>query len=168
MTRQLAELDKLKAEFISVASHELKTPMNVIIGYLELLKEGIYGPLSPKQIEIAATIEKQAQTLTRLVRQLLDVSRFEAGGGRVEPRTVIWRGFLHHLEAAFQGSARAARIAFRVQRVRDAAPGSHLGRGSHQRGARQPAIERVQVHRPGRGGHAGRGQRRVRRHNYHS
>jgi signal transduction histidine kinase len=116
MVRQLAELDKLKAEFISVASHELKTPMNVIIGYLELLKDGIYGPLTPKQIEVAATIEKQAQTLTRLIRRLLDVSRFEAGGGKVEPRTIDLPRFLDHLEAAFQGLAVQRGIAFRVKR----------------------------------------------------
>ncbi|MEX1187092.1 MAG: HAMP domain-containing sensor histidine kinase [Gemmatimonadaceae bacterium] len=115
MTRQLAELDKLKAEFISIASHELKTPINVIIGYLELLQEGIYGPLSPKQTEVAATMEKQAQTLTRLARQLLDVSRFEAGGGRVEPRKVDLARFLQHLEAAFQGLAVQRTIAFSVQ-----------------------------------------------------
>ena len=47
MTRQLAELDKLKAEFVSVASHELKTPINVIIGYLQLLEEGVYGRVDP-------------------------------------------------------------------------------------------------------------------------
>ena len=115
MTRQLAELDKLKAEFISIASHELKTPINVILGYLELLQEGIYGPLSPKQTEVAATMEKQAQTLTRLARQLLDVSRFEAGGGRVEPRKVDLARFLQHLEAAFQGLAAQRGIAFSVQ-----------------------------------------------------
>ena len=45
--RQLAELDKLKAEFVSVASHELKTPINVMIGYLQLLEDGIYGQLTP-------------------------------------------------------------------------------------------------------------------------
>lgn len=116
MVRQLAELDKLKAEFISVASHELKTPMNVIIGYLELLKEGIYGPLTPKQVEVASTIEKQAQTLTRLIRRLLDVSRFEAGGGKIEPREVDLPVFLDHLEAAFQGLAVQRGIAFTVQR----------------------------------------------------
>ncbi len=115
MTRQLAELDKLKAEFISVASHELKTPINVILGYLELLQEGIYGPMSPKQAEVTATMEKQAQTLTRLARQLLDVSRFEAGGGRVEPRKVHLARFLQHLEAAFQGLAAQRGIAFTVQ-----------------------------------------------------
>ncbi|MGI8618631.1 MAG: sensor histidine kinase [Gemmatimonadaceae bacterium] len=117
MVRQLAELDKLKAEFISVASHELKTPINVIIGYLELLREGIYGEMTPKQIEIAATIEKQAQTLTRLIRQLLDVSRFEAGGGKVDPRRVDLPRFLDHLEAAFQGLAVQRGITFRVQRA---------------------------------------------------
>ncbi|CAN5687424.1 hypothetical protein BH23GEM1_BH23GEM1_08820 [soil metagenome] len=116
MARQLAELDKLKAEFISVASHELKTPINVIIGYLELLREGIYGELSPRQMEIAATIEKQAQTLTRLIRQLLDVSRFEAGGGKIDPRKVDLEHFLHHLEAAFQGLAVQRGIAFTVHR----------------------------------------------------
>ena len=116
MARQLAELDKLKAEFISVASHELKTPINVIIGYLELLQEGIYGDLAPKQKEVTATIEKQAQTLTRLIRQLLDVSRFEAGGGRVEPRKVDLPRFLHHLETAFQGLSVQRGVAFAVER----------------------------------------------------
>ena len=118
MARQLAELDKLKAEFISIASHELKTPINVIIGYLELLREGIYGPLAPKQLEVAATIEKQAQTLTRLIRQLLDVSRFEAGGGKIEPRKVDLPKFVDHLEAAFQGLAVQRGITFRVIRGR--------------------------------------------------
>jgi HAMP domain-containing protein len=46
MSRQLVELDKLKAEFVSIASHELKTPINVILGYLTLMQEGVYGPLS--------------------------------------------------------------------------------------------------------------------------
>ena len=116
MVRQLAELDKLKAEFISVASHELKTPINVIIGYLELLQEGIYGQMAPKQVEVTATIEKQAQTLTRLIRQLLDVSRFEAGGGRVEPRKVDLQRFLHSLEAAFHGLSVQRGVSFSVER----------------------------------------------------
>ncbi|MGI8618373.1 MAG: sensor histidine kinase, partial [Gemmatimonadaceae bacterium] len=116
MTRQLAELDKLKAEFISVASHELKTPINVIVGYLELLREGIYGAMPPKQVEVCGIIEKQAHTLTRLTRQLLDVSRFEAGGGKLDPRKVDPARFLDHLEAAFQGLAVQRGITFTVQR----------------------------------------------------
>jgi len=59
MARQLSELERLRAEFVGVASHELKTPINVIIGYLDLLKEGIYGEPTPQQMEILDETEKQ-------------------------------------------------------------------------------------------------------------
>ncbi|MEO7084015.1 MAG: HAMP domain-containing sensor histidine kinase [Gemmatimonadaceae bacterium] len=119
MTRQLMELDKLKAEFVSVASHELKTPINVIVGYLQLLDEGVYGPLTPKQTEIHKTVANQAQTLSRLVKQLLDVSRFEAGGGRLEPRQIRLDRLLKELESAFHVLALQREIVFKV----DEAPG---------------------------------------------
>jgi signal transduction histidine kinase len=119
MTSQLAELDKLKAEFVSVASHELKTPINVIVGYLELLQENIYGELNPKQREICATLGKQAQTLTRLVKRLLDISRFEAGGGKLERRQIDLDRFLHTFESSFQVLALQREISFRVVRGDD-------------------------------------------------
>ena len=116
MARQLAELDKLKAEFVSIASHELKTPLNVILGYLQLMEEGVYGPLTEKQNQVLATIEAQCQSLTRLVKQLLDVSRFEAGGGKLEPRTMKLSLFLRELESAFQVLAMQRGITFVVTR----------------------------------------------------
>jgi signal transduction histidine kinase len=119
MSRQLAELDKLKAEFVSVASHELKTPINVVIGYLQLLDEGVYGSLTPKQREICGTLESQAQALSRLVKQLLDVSRFDAGGGRIDTRPMDLGQFLGDLERAFDVLARQRGIAFRVVRGPD-------------------------------------------------
>ena len=116
MSRQLAELDKLKAEFVSIASHELKTPINVILGYLTLMREGVYGPLTEKQQPITATIEAQARTLARLASQLLDVSRFEAGGGRIEPRPVDLGAMLDELERTFHVLAVQRNIDFRVLR----------------------------------------------------
>jgi signal transduction histidine kinase len=116
MSAQLAELDKLKAEFVSVASHELKTPINVIGGYLQLLEEGVYGPLTPKQLEVCATIAAQCDSLARLVRQLLDVSRFEAGGGKIEPRRFVLRTFLDDLERAFHVLALQRGVRLRVTR----------------------------------------------------
>ena len=116
MTRQLTELDKLKAEFVSVASHELKTPINVMIGYLQLLDEGVYGSLNPKQQEVHRTLALQANTLARLVKQLLDVSRFEAGGGRLEPRPVQLDDVLSELENAFHVLAVQREIHFGVER----------------------------------------------------
>jgi signal transduction histidine kinase len=114
MSQQLAELDKLKAEFVSVASHELKTPINVILGYLQLMQQGIYGPLSGKQTEILSTVEAQGRTLARLAAQLLDVTRFEAGGGRIEPRTLQLVALLEDLERAFHVLAVQRGIDFRL------------------------------------------------------
>ena len=114
MSKQLAELDKLKAEFVSVASHELKTPINVILGYLQLMQEGIYGPLSKKQLEIIQTVEAQGRTLARLAAQLLDVTRFEAGGGRIEPRAVQLASLLQDLERAFHVLAVQRDVEFRL------------------------------------------------------
>jgi signal transduction histidine kinase len=116
MAGQLAELDKLKAEFVSIASHELKTPINVIIGYLQLLEEGIYGPLSPKQREVHKTLTSQVGQLQRLVVQLLDVSRFEAGGGRLEPRPIALGKMFDELEHAFQVLAHQRGVEFTVER----------------------------------------------------
>ncbi|HEX2781385.1 MAG TPA: HAMP domain-containing sensor histidine kinase, partial [Gemmatimonadaceae bacterium] len=120
MAKQLAELDKLKAEFVSVASHELKTPINVIIGYLQLLEQGVYGPVSPKQEEILRTLEGQASSLARLTMQLLDVSRFEAGGGNITPRPIELRAFLVELETAFRVLAQQRGIALEVSWSDDA------------------------------------------------
>ena len=114
MAKQLAELDKLKAEFVSIASHELKTPINVILGYLQLMEEGAYGDLNPKQDEILRTVETQAQTLARLSKQLLDVSRFEAGGGSIAPRPIELRAFLVELEAGFRVLAQQRGVGLHV------------------------------------------------------
>ncbi|MBR9990792.1 MAG: HAMP domain-containing protein [Gemmatimonadetes bacterium] len=84
MTRQLADLDRMKADFMSVATHELKTPINVVSGYAELIQEGVYGEVSEKQQIALTSIQEQSRILTQLVNQLLDISRLEAGGLRLE------------------------------------------------------------------------------------
>jgi signal transduction histidine kinase len=116
MVQQLKQLDQLKAEFVSVASHELKTPINVIIGYLQLLQENVYGDLTPQQREICLTLASQAQALSRLVRQLLDVSRFEAGGGKLELRPMPFGPFLAELETTFRVLAIQRGVRFQVDR----------------------------------------------------
>jgi signal transduction histidine kinase len=119
MARQLQELDRLKAEFVSIASHELKTPVNVMLGYLQLLQENVYGELTPRQREICDTLTSQTQLLSRLVRQLLDVSRFEAGGGKLEVKPVVLEDFLSDLERAFRVLAMQRDVGFEVRREHD-------------------------------------------------
>ena len=119
MASQLAELDRLKAEFISVASHELKTPINVIIGYVELLQDGVYGEVNPKQKDVLGTLMKQANSLTRLVKRLLDISRFEASGGKLDVREIHLQRFLTNLESSFRVLANQRGIDFSVRHAPD-------------------------------------------------
>jgi signal transduction histidine kinase len=119
MAAQLEELDRLKAEFVSIATHELKTPVNVMLGYLQLLQENVYGELTEKQRDIAGTLVSQTQQLSRLIRQLLDVSRFDAGGGKLETRPVVLAEFLDDLEKAFRVLALQREVSFEVKSDRD-------------------------------------------------
>jgi len=114
MARQLAELDKIKAEFVSVASHELKTPINVVLGYVQLLSEELYGPLTDKQRKVTAILEQQTKTLARLVKQLLDVTRFEAGTVKLDARPLELRQMLKELEQAFRVLADQRGIRFHL------------------------------------------------------
>lgn len=98
MAKRLGELDRLKAEFVSMASHELKTPLNVILGYLTLLDDAVYGPLNDKQRDVIHTLERQSHSLNRLVRQLLDVSKYDAGGATLNLQPLNSRAFLAELE----------------------------------------------------------------------
>jgi signal transduction histidine kinase len=116
MTETLAELDRLKAEFVGLATHELKTPINVIGGYSELLREGLYGDLSDRQREVLGLVQDQTRSLTRLVNQLLDLSRLEAGGLRIEPEPVSIATLFDEVEGSFRALATQKQIDFIVER----------------------------------------------------
>jgi signal transduction histidine kinase len=120
MTEQLTELDRLKAEFVSVASHEIKTPLSVIRGYVSLLADGIYGEVSDVQKKTLEAVSDQVDRLTRLVHRLLDISRFEAGGGRLELRRINVRDFLDELTGGFHVLAFQNGIDFSVNVAGDA------------------------------------------------
>jgi len=114
MTAQLAELERLKAEFISVGSHELKTPLSVIQGYASLLLEGLYGEIDEEQRDALNAIKSQTARLTQMVQQLLDISRFEAGGMRLDCRPLQLPAFLKELASGFQPLAHQNQIDFRL------------------------------------------------------
>jgi signal transduction histidine kinase len=126
MTRQLAELDRLKAEFVSVASHEIKTPLSVIRGYASLLEDGIYGEVSEQQQKALHSISDQTERLARLVQRLLDISRFEAGGGRLECKEIALRPFLADLAHGFDVLAYQNEISFALE-VADDLPEALVG-----------------------------------------
>ncbi|RPJ00051.1 MAG: PAS domain-containing protein, partial [Chloroflexi bacterium] len=81
ITREV-EVDRLKSEFVSTVSHELRTPMTSIKGYADLLLLGAAGEVSEQQQRFLETIKQNADRLSVLVNDLLDISRIDQG--RVE------------------------------------------------------------------------------------
>jgi len=75
----LREVDRLKTEFVATASHELRTPLATLQMGVNLLLEGAAGPLSVAQVEVLATCRQETARLERLLGELLDLSRLEAG-----------------------------------------------------------------------------------------
>ena len=76
---QLMEANRLKSEFLANISHELRTPMNSIIGFSDTLVQGVYGDLSDKQRDRLITIKRNAGNLLNIINDLLDISKIEAG-----------------------------------------------------------------------------------------
>jgi signal transduction histidine kinase len=81
---QVREVNQAKSEFMSTASHELKIPMTSIKGYAKLLSMGAVGSLTEQQREFLGVISNNVDRMDRLVGDLLDVSRIEAGRIRLE------------------------------------------------------------------------------------
>jgi PAS domain S-box-containing protein len=75
----LEEVARAKSDFVSMVSHELRSPVTSIIGYLELLADGSYGPLAPTQSETLGIVARNASRLEQLIADLLTLSRLETG-----------------------------------------------------------------------------------------
>jgi signal transduction histidine kinase len=88
MTQRLEDLDRLKTEFVGVASHELKTPINVIQGYTELIEEELGGDLTQNQRDILDRIADQTRSMARMVSHLMDISKLETGSYQMELEVV--------------------------------------------------------------------------------
>jgi len=76
---ELKKTDRLKSEFIANISHELRTPLNSIIGFSKVILKGIDGPVTEKQKEDLALINRSGRHLLDLITQILDFSKLEAG-----------------------------------------------------------------------------------------
>lgn len=77
--RELARVAAIKGDALTAMAHDLRAPLNSLIGYASLLREGAFGALTGEQREIAATLERQALEVVDLLGATLDVARLEAG-----------------------------------------------------------------------------------------
>ena len=94
LSQELLRVNRAKSEFLANVSHELRTPLTAVVGFAELLKDGVYGALSPRQTGPVERIEASAAHLRTLVDQVLDLAKMAAGRLEVHPELVDLRQFV--------------------------------------------------------------------------
>jgi len=86
--RQLQRLDEAKNEFISMASHQLRTPLTSIKGYLDMMLEGDLGKISPTQRAVLREAFSSSERMVRLINDFLNVSRLQTGKFTIDKQSV--------------------------------------------------------------------------------
>lgn len=97
--QELSQANRLKSEFLANISHELRTPMNAIIGFSEAMMNGLYGSVTEKQIDRLGSILRNARNLLNLIEDLLDISRIGANRLQLNYEAVP---IFHELKAAIE------------------------------------------------------------------
>ncbi|MGH7619572.1 MAG: ATP-binding protein [Gemmatimonadaceae bacterium] len=103
MTERLDELDRMKREFVSKVSHDLKTPLSSMQETTAVILDEVPGPLTPKQRQLLVINQESGQRLYAMITKLLDLSRIEAGLGierqPLNMTALLERSIDHHVEA---------------------------------------------------------------------
>lgn len=108
--REQKRVDKLKDELISVVSHELRTPLTVIKGSINNLLDGITGILNDKQRTVLSTTKRNADRLSRLIDDLLDLSRLESGHVKVNRKQITPASLIQDIVQNFHPQAEQGKI----------------------------------------------------------
>jgi len=94
LSSELLRANRTKSEFLANVSHELRTPLNAIVGFVELMRDGFYGELTPRQAAPVQRIEASASHLRELVDQVLDLAKMTAGRLEVHSELLEMRPFI--------------------------------------------------------------------------
>ena len=98
--RELAAASRHKSEFLANVSHELRTPMNAILGFNELILDGIYGDV-PSEVKVPLTdIQNSGKHLLRLINNVLDLSKIEAGRMELTPAEYLVQDTVERVRAS--------------------------------------------------------------------
>jgi two-component system sensor histidine kinase/response regulator len=102
VNERLQEHDQRRSKFVSVASHELRTPMTSIKGFVENMLDGLTGQLSERQEHYLQRVKHNVDRLTRIINQLLDWSRLDVGRIEIKPESLHIDEFVRDVVESFQ------------------------------------------------------------------
>ena len=106
--------NQAKSEFLANVSHELRTPLNAIVGFVELLRDGFYGDLSPRQVPPVDRIAASASHLRHLVDQVLDIAKIAAGRLEVHSETIVLRPFVLNIASELESLVSEKGLSFSI------------------------------------------------------
>jgi len=112
---RLKELNEMKNVFVSNVAHEFRTPVAAMQGYLENLRDGIYGPVTSEQKETMAAMLKTIRRVLRLTRDMLDISKIEAGKLELDHQDVDLAKVVREAAKTFEIEASKKRIKLVLQ-----------------------------------------------------
>ena len=108
--RELKKLDGLKDDFLAMVSHDLRAPMTCIAGYAELMRERL-GRIDLEEQKLCLdTVVNESHRLSRLINNLLDLQRLEAGKLELEIHPLDLARLIQEAVTSFQGAAQAKRV----------------------------------------------------------
>ncbi|MEM9568590.1 MAG: response regulator [Cyanobacteria bacterium P01_E01_bin.34] len=117
IANDITERKRLENEFISLVSHELKTPMNSMIGALDLLGTGQLGTLTARGQKMIEMAINNAERLVRLVNDILDLERMKSGTLSMHPRICNVPTLFQQAKTVMQPMAQAAQVQLQVEPV---------------------------------------------------
>jgi PAS domain S-box-containing protein len=112
---------RTKSEFLATMGHELRTPLSIVLGYTDLLTQGIFGPVREQEVSALRLIQRNAFELLDLITAILDLSRLEAGRLPLEVNEIQVPALLEEIKADTQGVWERSKLAV-VWKVEDNLP----------------------------------------------
>lgn len=116
---ELEQAVEARARLVRGITHDLKNPLTAIVGYAELLEQGIKGPLSAAQFESVTRIHRSGESLLALIGDLLDMSRAESGRLEIRPRQTSIASVIQDAVQEYAASAAAAGHRLNVEILTD-------------------------------------------------
>ncbi|HLO85436.1 MAG TPA: ATP-binding protein [Nostocaceae cyanobacterium] len=112
---KLMEASRLKSQFLATISHELRTPMNAIIGFSQILLRPKFGHLNSQQMDMVERILNNGKHLLMLLNEVLDFSKLEAGKLELKPEIFDLTKVIHNTVAEIDSLAEAKKLSLLVQ-----------------------------------------------------